>query len=92
MNFFETIKDGRERMGMTLSEAAESIGISLTYLCDIEKARPKKISMEFIYAAANTYGLSVDELCVLAKRIPRDVYYKIANNPQLFQVIRNIEV
>jgi transcriptional regulator with XRE-family HTH domain len=92
MTFAEMIKNGREKLGITLAVACEHFGISISYLSDYENGRATKPKMEFIYKAAELYGLNVDDLCISANRIPKDIFFKIANNPKIFSIIRNIEV
>ena len=92
MNFNEMIKNGRENLGVTLSEASQNFGMSIGYLSDFENGRVKKIKMDFIYACAEFYGLSADDLCIAANRIPKDIFYKIVNNPSIFSAIRNLKV
>jgi transcriptional regulator with XRE-family HTH domain len=92
MTFDEMIKNGREKLGVSLDVASKHFGISISYLSDFEHGRAKKIKMEFIYKAAGFYGLDADALCIAAGKIPTDVFYKISNHPHLFSAIRNLEV
>lgn len=91
MTFAEMIKKGRENLGVTLDVASQNLGISLSYLSDYENGRATKIKMDFLYKAANFYGLNIDELCVAADKVPQDIFFKITNNPRLFDVIRNLK-
>lgn len=92
MSFGDFIKKGREHLGVSLEKAAKEIGISPSYLSDFENNRATKIKMDFIYSMANFYGLNVDELCVSAGKIPKDIYYKISENPKMFDIIRSLKV
>lgn len=92
MKFSEMMRDGRDKMGLTLAEASSKIGISIGYLSDFENDRAERAKMEIIYNSANLYGINVDELCLAAGRIPKDIYYKIVKHPYLIGVIRKIEV
>ena len=92
MNFAEMLKQGRENLGVTLEVASKNFGISISYLSDFENGRATKIKMDFIYAAANFYGLDVDSLCIAAGKLPKDIYYKLTNNPKLFEDVRNLKV
>lgn len=91
MTFAEMMKKGRENLGVTLDVASQKLGISLTYLSDYENGRATKVKMDVLYKAANFYGINVDELCVAANRIPQDIFFKITNNPKLFDSIRNLK-
>lgn len=91
MTFGDMIKKGRENLGVTLDVASTHFGISISYLSDFENDRATKIKMEFLYKAANFYGLNVDELCISAGKIPQDIFYKLTNNPRLFEAVRSIK-
>lgn len=91
MTFHEMIRTGRENLGVTLAVASEHFGMSISYLSDFENGRVKSIKMDFIYKAAEFYGLNADDLCVAANRIPKDIFFKIANNPKIFSAIRNLK-
>jgi transcriptional regulator with XRE-family HTH domain len=95
--FGEIIKQGRENIGYTLKEAAalfqeSGIAMSVGYLCDYEKGRVKSAKMDFLYKAAELYGLDSDELCAAAGRVPRDIFNKIIAHPHLYSAIRNLQV
>jgi len=97
MSFAETIKKGRKNLGLTLQEASahfqsKGVSMSVPYLSDFENGRATKIKMDFIYEASALYGINPDELCIAAGRIPKDIFYKIVNNPHIFKDIRNLEV
>lgn len=85
--FGKYIKDLRGEM--TLRDAGEKIGIPFGMLACIERGEPTKIEMDFLYKAAEVYGVGVDEMCIHAQRIPKDVYYKIVENPSLWESIRH---
>jgi transcriptional regulator with XRE-family HTH domain len=89
MNFSQMLKDGRKRQEMTLTEAANLFGISVSYLSEIENNLKQYRKMDFIYKAANIYGMNSDILCLSAERVPTDVFNKLVKNPQLLEVIRN---
>ena len=82
-------KKGREQSGLTLRKAAKNIGLSPSYLHDIEQGKAEKLKMKYIYAAANVYGVEVDDLCAAAGRIPQDIFYKILRCPELVKIIRS---
>jgi transcriptional regulator with XRE-family HTH domain len=88
MTFAELIKNRRLSGGFTLSKAAKQIGISIGYLNDLEQGRALRPKMKYIYAMAGLYGVSIDEICIAAERVPQDVFYKIIKNPDLLDVIR----
>jgi transcriptional regulator with XRE-family HTH domain len=77
------------RGGMTLREAGEHLKMPFGMIACIERGEPVKISMDFLYSAAEVFGVNADDICEQAQRIPRDVYYKVADNRALWEVIRN---
>jgi transcriptional regulator with XRE-family HTH domain len=77
---------------MPLRAAAEFLRTPFGMIACIERGEPVKISMDFLDIVAKFYGVDIDEVCGHAQRIPQDVYWKIVNNPQLVEVIRNLEV
>lgn len=92
LHFGDIIKRGREHLGISLEKASGQLGISPSYLSDFENGRALSIKIDFIYLCANFYGLNVDELCISAGKIPKDIYYKIVNNPEIFAAIRALKV
>ena len=89
--FGSLIKRGREHLGISLEKASNQLEISASYLSDFENERAKKIKMDFLYKCAAFYGLNVDELCIVAEKVPKDIYYKITKHPHLFEAIRQIK-
>lgn len=80
------------RGGLTLREAGEAIQIPFGMLACMERGEPVKISMDFLECAAELYGVSEDDICEQAQRIPRDIFDKVANNRKIWVIIRNMEV
>jgi transcriptional regulator with XRE-family HTH domain len=92
MQFGKTIKKQRKDRGLSIKEAADLMKISQSHLHYIELGKIEKPKMETLYKLICFYGLPVDDTCQAAKRVPMDVYYKIANNRHLWNHIRTIEV
>lgn len=90
--FGKYINGLRLSQGMTLREAGDEIDISFGMLACIERGEPTKISMDFLYNAAEVYGVSVDDMCEQAQRIPKDIYYRVADNRKIWGIIRSMEV
>lgn len=88
MQLKKIFSTGRASSGLPIRKAAKAIGLSPSYLHDIEMGRANKLKMKYIYAAANVYGISPDVICAAAERIPQDVFYKIIRCPELLEVIR----
>ncbi len=92
MQFGKTIKKQRKDRGLSIKEAADLMKISQSHLHYLELGKIEKPKMETLYKLIVFYGLPVDDTCQAAKRVPMDVYYKVANNRHLWEIIRNIEV
>lgn len=90
--FGKYIKGLRALNALTLRQVSDKTGIPFGMIACIERGEPTKISMEFLHKSAETYGVGIDDLCRKAERIPSDVYYKIAQNSHLWDVIREMEV
>ncbi len=91
MTFAQTIKESRISAGFTLKFCSEHLGISIGYLNDLEQGRALRPKMNVIYAMSGLYGIPLDDLCIVADRIPQDVYYKIIRQPELLKVVRDYE-
>ena len=62
-----TLREERHRTGRTLSEVAESAGISVQYLSEVERGR-KEPSSEVLAAVAGALGLRLVDLTVRVSR------------------------
>jgi len=92
MTFSALIKKCRKDRKLSLAEAAKHMRVSPSHLHYIECGKTEKPKMETLYKIITFYGLPIDDACILAGRVPMDVYYKVLNNPRLFNAIRNMEV
>jgi transcriptional regulator with XRE-family HTH domain len=92
MKLCDLLQKARHEARYTLQEAADGVGISLSYYHAIERGDKPRPKMEVIYNLSKFYGLSYDDVCVSAYRIPSDVFRMVATNKELIQKIRNLEV
>lgn len=76
------------RGDVPLRAASEFLKIPFGMIACIERGEPVKISMDFLYNAAEFYGVEVDDMCEMAQRIPQDIFYKIVDNRKLWKHIR----
>lgn len=91
-SFGDYLRRTRIACEMPLRVAAESIGcISFSALAAIERGDSYKISMGFLRAVSEAYGVNYDALCIRAERVPQDVYYKLVRNPRLWDAVREME-
>lgn len=92
MNLADYVKSLRVKRGYTLSYVCSRIGISISHLHDIENGNQKRPKLDVLRSISDFYNVDEDNLISLAQKIPRDVYWKIVNNPQLIQMIRECDV
>lgn len=90
--FGQLIRKKRQELGLTLHDVAGFCNSPFGSLAAIERGEVVKIPMRLIHSLSVLYAMDYDQLCEKAERIPEDIYYKIVRNPQLFSVIRSIEV
>ena len=55
------LRSARKRKGWTMREAAPELGISLTFLCDLENGKTR-ISADRLHEAAKALGLTMGQL------------------------------
>jgi len=93
--FGEYIRQKRRKKDVTLIIAAAELGISTSQLHYIERGKANEIvrpKMDILKKLAAYYGLPEDEVVIKGGRIPTDIYFKIVNNLELLNVIKNYEV
>jgi transcriptional regulator with XRE-family HTH domain len=88
MSLAKKLKSARKDRGDILEKVAKAVGISTTYLNDLENGIVFRPKIEFISSLADYYGINKDELILASGKIPQDVYYKIIKYPELLEVIR----
>ena len=81
----------RKERGITLKDATKRCGCSYQNLQKIEKGIITSPKLDLLYKIAAFYQFPSDILIIEARKIPQDVYYRIIDNPQLLQIIRNFE-
>lgn len=90
-DFGKMIRKSRQDMGLNIRIAASKIGISYAYLSKLETGICQKPKMDILYKIVDFYALPLDKACIAAQRVPKDVFYKIINHPELIHVIREYE-
>lgn len=84
----EAIRDAREESGVSLRQLAKQVGVSPTYLSQIETGivqRPPAYTI--IRAIGDALGLDVVDLCLMSRRLPDPVRDEILNDPVLFETL-----
>lgn len=92
MTLADYVYDNRHAKRMTLVELASNIGVSSSHLSDIEQGKQLRPKQETLEKLAAFFGSNEDEVIALGGRIPRNVYYKVVNNPKLISYIRNLDI
>lgn len=78
MGFGRFIRDKREEAGIPLRDFANRIGISPAYWSRIEREMEKAPKDDLIEKAAAVLGVDVDDLFVIASRLPPDMQRDMA--------------
>jgi transcriptional regulator with XRE-family HTH domain len=86
------LKDLRESSKLTLDGAAQRIGISVSYLHELESGVAEKPKVAVLDRIVAVYCCDKDLLFASAGKVSSDVYYKLVDYPQLMQIIRNYQV
>lgn len=64
--FGQFIKEARENAGMSLTEAAEAIGCTKSYLWDMEQGRATNPTITIMVGLAKALDLYLDNLAMVA--------------------------
>lgn len=91
MKLNKLIKQKRKDLNLTIARASELLGIAGSHLHGIESGKLERPKLEVLLKMGILYDIPSDEIIILARKIPSDVYFKITDNPQLLQIIRNME-
>jgi len=92
--FGQRLRDIRKAKGLSQRALAEIVEINFTYLSKIEN---KKLdfaqfpSEPLIRSLAAALGADVDELLLLAKKIPEQIRERIIERPDAFRKIANLD-
>jgi transcriptional regulator with XRE-family HTH domain len=85
------LKDLRESSKLTLDAAAQRIGISASYLHELESGVAEKPKVAVLDRVAAVYCCEKDTLFASAGKVSSDVFYKLVDYPQLMQVVRDYD-
>jgi transcriptional regulator with XRE-family HTH domain len=94
MTFGQKVRDLRSAKSLTQRQLADRIGINFTYLSKIENDKleqdqfPKEETIKKI--AAELDG-DVDELLLLAKRIPEQIKQRMLERPDVFRKMASLD-
>jgi transcriptional regulator with XRE-family HTH domain len=79
--FGQVLREARLAKGITLRKFAEMVGISPTYLSQVEQNNVDPPTAERVHTMANLLGASADEWTALAGRVPEDLPGIIQKEP-----------
>lgn len=94
MNFGETVRELRKAKNLTLRELAAKVKVDFTYLSKIEN---HKLSTgeypgeDLIRKLAKVLGGDVDQLLLLAEKIPDDIKKMVIKRPDAFRKMAQLD-
>ena len=87
--FGPTLRDKRLAKGHSLRKFADLVGVSPTYLSQVEQGNVDPPTAERVQRMAETLGENADELIALAGRVPEDLPKIIQKQPtQMPELLR----
>ena len=90
MTFGETIRELRKAKNLTQRVLADRVGINFTYLSKIENDKIQQLqfpSEETIVKLAKELDANVDELLLLALKVPDSIRQRVIERPDAFRKI-----
>ncbi len=94
MTFATRIRELRKRKNLTLRDLASEVGINFTYLSKIENGKldfSEYPSEKLIRKLATVLDGDVDELLLLAEKIPDGIRKRVIERPDAFRRIARLD-
>lgn len=94
MTFGARLRDLRKAHNLSQRALAERVGINFTYLSKVESEKldfAQYPSEELIRKLATALEADVDELLLLAKKIPPDIRERVIERPDAFRKIASLD-
>src|SRR5262249_62025976 len=94
MTFGERVRELRKAKNLTLRELAAKLKVNFTYLSKIENQRlsfGEYPSEDLIRKLAKALDGDVDELLLLAQKIPEDIKKRVIQRPDAFRKIARLD-
>ena len=94
MTFGERLRELRKAKNFSQRVLADKVGINFTYLSKVESEKldfAQYPSEELIRKLAKALGADVDELLLLAKKIPTDIRDRVIERPDAFRKIASLD-
>ena len=87
-----TLRERRKELGLNLQDIEKTAHINFSNIAKLERAEVKRPKIDVLEKLSKRYSLDLDWLVVHANKIPKDVYWKIVENPKLVKIIREMEI
>ena len=94
MTFGERVRELRKAKRLTLRDVAAKVAINFTYLSKIENGRldfSDAPSEKLIRKLAKALGGDVDELLLLAKKVPDRIRRRVLERPDAFRKLAALD-
>ena len=94
MRFGERVRQLRLEKGMTQSELAVPLDVSMSYICKVENEKLSSgdyPSEKFIHRLAAELKADEDDLMMLAGKVPKGIRKQIRRRPGLFQALAKLD-
>lgn len=94
MNFGEKIRELRKAKNLTLRELAVKVKVNFTYLSKIENQKlsfGEFPSEDMIRKLAKVLAGDVDELLILAEKMPKEIKRRVMERPDAFRKIAKLD-
>ena len=94
ITFGERVRELRKDKGLTLRDLAEKLGVNFTYISKIENQKlsfGEYPSEDLIRAFAKVLKADVNELLLLAQKIPDDIRKLVMKRPDAFRKIAKLD-
>jgi transcriptional regulator with XRE-family HTH domain len=94
MTFGERVREHRKGKNLTLRDVASKMDINFTYLSKIENGKldfSEFPSEKLIRKLAKVLNADVDELLLLAEKIPDEIRKRVIQRPDAFRKIAKLD-
>ncbi|WP_432666382.1 helix-turn-helix domain-containing protein [Wukongibacter baidiensis] len=90
MSFGKYLRSTRKKL-MSQRELASKIGVGYPYISKIENGIEPPPSEEVLIRMSKTLEVGLDDLFIIAKKIPTDIQNLIIDNPEIYHLLRLIK-
>jgi transcriptional regulator with XRE-family HTH domain len=94
MTFGERIRELRKAKNLTLRDVAKKVKVNFTYISKIENHKldfGEFPSEDLIRKLAKVLEAEVDDLLLLAQKIPEDIRQRVLDRPDAFRKIAKLD-